>query len=1192
MKRFATTWGTGLVALVLIAAAAGCGGDDGTGGVDTLGAETSDPGPGDGTGGDPAVETTPGDVAIPDEGVAPTDGTEIGPEETGDTPTETACECPAKACHAPGVCSPETGTCDYQQLPNQAACDAKGGVPGSGLCLDGDCIGFGACDHRTYGQAAGYACNFDGECATGRCAAYGDGWTTYCTQPCGEAAPCPAGMACVTKAGVRECRPLDKDHVLPGDAGVDAFRVCNRPQDCASGLCLSTDGKKFCSPDCGKNGAASDAMCGNCGHCRDNGTALGFAFPFYCVPDGSLDLGKPCGMAGDCLLGFCQDGYCSGQCFEAGGVSSCTAAQACVAGVLESDPTTKVCVGATTVNQGLGGPCEGDWSCTSGTCLDFGTSKRCSADCSSAACVEGTCVDSGAGKRCLPAAEVGALAYGGACTASYQCATGMGCLAGTCVQGCQQASDCPDRTCFPDVLLQAGYCAASCADATGCPAGMACAGGLCVVSMRGGTWLFGTCRVDADCETGSCRKGQCTESCSAGLPCEGATAVAAQPLGICQACDPAKYGADCNPADGFALNECIPGADGTAFCVTPCLGSPQGCPVGTRCYAINGYEQECAPVTGSCQVTVGCAKDGTCRQPQAPGTPCGDAAECRGGKCVDGRCQGTACVADGDCGCGNLACVGGACVRNPEAATPEVEPNDTVAKAQAVDGGQTIFAATLYPAGDGPDVDLYRVTMKAGEALDARTGPFCKTGADTRLRLLAADGTPIAGWENDDIDAQGGNFFSFLMGYIAGQDGDVLVEVTQSPLFGGVERAPYLLTIRTYATLDYNTCAGAQPLEGSGYAGDLADGTHDYAAPSCTGWASAGRDGAFSITVPAGKDLRVYLDSAFDGQVFVVSDCAQPDATCLAGSDSVYAAGKESVLWVNDTGAAKPVFIIVSDVQFDGPTTFFLGFSIDDVAVPANDTEAGAIPINGNAGITATTVGAADDFATCGPTTLPGRDAYWVATVNPGTFWTFTVRDWTGAQPTLALYVGAGGAAGCTQAATGTVSIAGPADAGAAPLTVYLVVDSATAGGASWFTIDVVEGPVSACFGPCDGTTFAAACRDAPDTSATLCTCDATSSVIQPVDCDAECKKGGALSGVCHAFTTPDHVGESCQCTWDCASVADQCAGGAWTNCTCAATDPCKWKGDGTCDQFCAYEFPADHFDDAADCASGTGGSL
>ena len=1176
--RFAMAGMAVLAAVVLVVAGVGCSAsDDGPGATDTLGTEI----------GDSSGETSPGDGWVADEAGAQADGTEIGPEEGPDTPTETACECPAKACHAPGVCDPQTGTCDYAQLANQAVCDAKGGVPGSGLCLDGDCIGFGACDHRTYGQAAGTACNFDGECASGRCVSYGDGWTTYCTQACGAAAPCPAGMACVTKAGGRECRPLDRNHVLPGDASGVAFQVCNRPEDCASGLCLSTDGKKFCSPDCGKNGAASDAMCGNCGHCRDNGTALGFAFPFYCVPNGSLDQGKPCGMAGDCLLGFCQDGYCSGQCIEAAGISSCGASQACVAGVLASDPTTKVCVGATAVNQGLGGVCEGDWSCAAGTCLDFGTVKRCSVDCSSTPCVDGTCVDATAGgKRCLPADQVGVVAYGGACDASYLCATGLGCLAGTCVQGCQQASDCPGRTCFGDVMLQAGYCAGTCADATGCPAGMACWNGACVVTRRGGTWLFGTCRADADCETGSCRKGQCTESCSAQLPCEGATAVTAQPLGICQPCDPAKYGADCNPADGFALNECIAGADGSAFCVTPCLGNPLGCPVGTRCYAINGYEQECAPVTGSCQVTVGCAKDGTCRQPQAPGTPCGDDAECRGGKCVDGRCQGTACVADGNCGCGNLSCVDGACVRNPEAAAPEAEPNDTVVQAQAVDGGQTIFAATLYPAGDGPDVDLYRVTMQAGQALDVRTGPFCKTGADTLVRLLTADGTPIAGWENDDIDSQGGNYFSFLMGYVAATDGDVLVEVTQSPLVAGVERAPYLLTIRTYTPLENDTCAGATSLDGAdGYAGDLADGMHQYAAPSCTGWASTGRDAAFSLTVPAGKDLRVYLTSSFDGQVFVVSDCAQADATCLAGADRVYSAGKESALWVNDTGAAKPVFVLVSDVQLDGPTTYNLGISLDDVAVPANDTEPGAFTVFGTGVLTGTTVGATDDFATCGTTALPGRDAYWVATVKPGTFWTFTVAGWTGAQPTLALYVGAGGAAGCTRSGTGTVSIAGPTDAGAEPLTVYLVADSATAGGAAWFTVDVVEGPASACFGPCDGTTFAAVCRDTTDTSATLCTCDATSSVIQPVDCDAECKKGGALSGICHAFTTPGHEGDSCLCTWDCASVADQCAGGAWTNCTCAAADPCKWQGDGACDDFCALEYPAAHFDDTADCA-------
>ena len=1106
-----------------------------------------------------------------------------------------AVACPPAACKAgAGTCNPATNACDYAPGPDGIACEATTGVAGSGLCLGGACVGFGACDARTYGQPAGWPCNFDAECAGGSCRQLGDGWTTWCAAPCGEGKPaCADGTACVSADGgaSRVCRPIDKDHVLPGDSSLDAFHVCNRNEDCAGALCLSIDGKKFCTRDCGDAGKASDAKCGTCGHCRDNGTDLGFTFQFYCVPEGSLGIGQPCALTSDCSTAFCQDGYCSGQCIVVDGVASCADWQDCVAGVIAASPDISVCVAKGTDGRGLGDPCEGDWSCKTLKCLDVAGTNRCSAECADdKPCAEGTCVDAGSGKRCVPAGEVGAVAEGGTCATPYACATGLSCFDRTCVRACQADSDCTDATCFPDASLQATYCAKACSAQADCPAAMTCWGGRCIVSAHGGTWLLGACRSDSDCETGICRQGTCTDACASDAPCEGSVLVVPQQFGMCSPCDPAKFDADCNAPDALTLNTCVTGVDGKTFCAPPCLGDTAGaCPVGTRCFWINGYQQACAPMSGSCSIATACTPGGTCVAPAAAGTPCAADAECRDGPCVDRRCQAATCSADADCGCDLLACNGGACVVPAGGAVQrEVEPDDTPAKAQGVAGATIRIAGELYPTTNLPDVDLYRVAMKAGQALDARTHGSCGSAPDTRLRLLAADGTPIPGWENDDVDPQG-DLASILVAYFAPADGDVLVEVTQSVLQPGLARVPYLLDLAVYAPPLADTCEGKQPLPIGTTALDLAGATPNYSVSSCTGYAATGRDMAWAVDVPAGSVLTVDLDSTFDGQVYAVTDCADANGTCVQGSDRVHGKGRESLLWENPadpvSGAKQTLHVVVQDDWIEGPTTFTLTAAVNAVTRPANDTVAGAIAITAPGKLSGVTVGATNDYdpgaGTCSAVALPGPDVVYVASVAAHDFWTFGVTAWAGVEPHLWLTTDPADPAACVAAATGFLTHQG----GDAPETLYLIVDSATAEAGSSFDLDVEFGAPGPCFGPCDPATFARACHD----ESRLCTCDAGTKVIAGIDCDQWCKDNGGLSGICHLFTTAGTEGSYCVCSYDCApqAVSSMCSGLAFTNCTCAAADPCHWQGDGTCDAACADAYPADHFDDPKDCPAG-----
>ncbi len=1096
------------------------------------------------------------------------------------------------ACELPdGTCDTTTGTCKYQVKPDSTPCEALAGKDGSGYCLAGVCGGFGECDHRIYDQPLGSACNFDGECASGRCAPWGDSWTTYCTAPCGGTnAACPEGMACVRSGTEKLCRPLSSSATLPDDASHDAFQVCNHDGDCKGDLCLGIDGKKFCTKACDDGtGKASDALCGTCGGCRDNGTTLGFKFNFYCVAQGILQAGQPCGSSGECAKRFCENGLCSEQCFLIDTLSSCPDNMECIPGVIPSDLTIMVCVPKGESGKGFGETCTADYDCKDArTCQDILGVKTCSAVCADdKPCADGTCTDTANGKICVPNTLLGTVGFGQACQDGFQCITGLSCFNGACLKGCQTATDCTDAgaTCFGDALVQAAYCTDACPDGTGCPPRMGCYQGTCVLTMGGKTNILSACRMDADCETGSCLAGACTDTCSPTLPCEGSDPVVPVTFGECQACDPNLYGSDCSDG-GLSLTQCIQGADGNNFCALDCTYS-SGCPVGTRCYSLDGYSSVCAPMSGGCSLTVACTTAGHCVRPAGDGTPCGENVECTGGKCVGGFCRSGACTADIDCGCDALACNSGTCGVAAAFGLAEVEPNDTKEHAQVLPAGTTRVVGSLRSTGAAADVDIYRLSLKAGEAVDIRTQPLCGGSIDTYLRLLdPISGQVLQGWENDDLDPQG-DYSSILLGYTALQAGDVLIEVTQSPLVPGIAKFAYTLELHVFTVGQADTCGGADALGAGTYTFDLIDSLNTYTAASCTGYAAVGKDSAFKVSVPKDSALRAHIDTSFDAQLYVVTDCANTEGTCVAGSDVVWGAGREELVWWNRSGADAVVYVIVDSLLPVADMTFDLTLAIDPVTTPANDgPDAAGIPTLTSGQTTpGTLVGAHNDYdptvTGCGTRALAGLDVVYKAVVQPGDFAAFDITHVVGFAPALWITTDLADPTKCVAAGGASVTWT---NTGVDPVTVYVIVDLESADGYGDFTLATQVAPLGPTNGPCDPNTYVNACVGG---GAILAQCNSTTSRLAAVDCDAVCQTNGAVSGTCHTYTTPNYLRDSCICQYSCdaTTVTDQCAQGSYTNCTCASSDPCTWVGDGSCDQFCSIEYPADHFTDTpADC--------
>ena len=136
----------------------------------------------------------------------------------------------------------------------------------------------------------------------------------------------------------------------------------------------------------------------------------------------------------------------------------------------------------------------------------------------------------------------GSVGRGGQCTASADCAPGLGCIGGTCTNYCRNDNDCPDKQCDALVsgtgtpIKDVGSCSTPCDPAVAqCADGRACRfiateRTACVNTGSGGDGA--ACKVDGDCEAGrACVPGNvCGAVCQAGSTCDSGAACQAVAL--------------------------------------------------------------------------------------------------------------------------------------------------------------------------------------------------------------------------------------------------------------------------------------------------------------------------------------------------------------------------------------------------------------------------------------------------------------------------------------------------------------------------------------------------------------------------------------------------------------------------------------------------------------------------------------
>ena len=274
----------------------------------------------------------------------------------------------------------------------------------------------------------------------------------------------------------------------------------------------------------------------------------------------------------------------------------------------------------------------------------------------------------------------------------------------------------------------------------------------------------------------------------------------------------------------------------------------------------------------------------------------------------------------------------------------------------------------------GRDV-VYRVSMQAGDRLQATLTPVGPDW-DSALYLVRncqdVASSCVAGQDNgspeqiDYTSASGGDFFLIVDGY-------------------GNAGGPYNLDINLApAPIGNDQCAGAiDATMGGNFSGTTSNAMNDYdpRAGGCAGAAQASGDVTYSVTLAAGERLQATLAAAWDASLYVVTDCSNVPATCVAGQDD---GNPEEV---DFTAPGAGTYFIIVDGYATGGGSFDLAVVISPpVAGGETCGNAVAIPAGGGS-FSSSTVGRTDDYqadASCAGYTQRGPDQVYATTLAAG----------------------------------------------------------------------------------------------------------------------------------------------------------------------------------------------------------------
>jgi hypothetical protein len=263
----------------------------------------------------------------------------------------------------------------------------------------------------------------------------------------------------------------------------------------------------------------------------------------------------------------------------------------------------------------------------------------------------------------------------------------------------------------------------------------------------------------------------------------------------------------------------------------------------------------------------------------------------------------------------------------------EVEPNDDCTTATALALGDPM-EASIDPIGDN---DWFELEATAGLCVNFETRPGeGQSGGDTRMWLWAADCTTQLAF-NDD----GGEGLYSKFSFTFETAGTFFIEVDEYGDNGVI--GAYVLTAEECPPPPENeNCSAPIDLQLQGlqqFEVDLCQYVNDYtpAAPECTNdYTANGPDALYSIDLYEGQTFSACENPSsgfIDLSIWLVSDCSDPENTCLVGDDS---GNPECVIWTAEyTGT---YYLIVDTYSGCGLVTVSI-----DAPIPNESRSWGAV---------------------------------------------------------------------------------------------------------------------------------------------------------------------------------------------------------------------------------------------------------
>ncbi|MBK6515398.1 MAG: hypothetical protein IPG04_15070 [Polyangiaceae bacterium] len=192
-----------------------------------------------------------------------------------------------------------------------------------------------------------------------------------------------------------------------------------------------------------------------------------------------------------------------------------------------------------------------------------------------------------------------------ACGDSSECALGLACLDGQCLEACTFDYECADGQVCAD-----GRCVAACDAESPCAPGTFCQGGGCLVDDA-----YVECASASDCAGGACVAGLCTTLCASNAGC---------PEG--ELCDAASGSCFADPTPTPACDE-----------VTPCAGDAQSCFDDGYCHYGCVVVEDCKLIDARFDA----CDEGVCKTAEELSPACSFELPCADGSpCVSNQCAG------------------------------------------------------------------------------------------------------------------------------------------------------------------------------------------------------------------------------------------------------------------------------------------------------------------------------------------------------------------------------------------------------------------------------------------------------------------------------------------------------------------------------------------------------------------------